>query len=42
MNIPIEVALVFGIACCLLGHQLAGYFKNLKKGKCGCNKCGGK
>ena len=19
-----------------------GYFKNLKKGKCGCNKCGGK
>ena len=42
MNIPFEIILVFVIGCSFLGYELVKYFNNLRKGKCGCSKCGGK
>jgi len=42
MKIPFEIILVFVIGCSFLGYELVKHFNNLRKGKCGCNKCGGK
>ena len=42
MQVPIEIVLVLVVGCSYLGYQLIKYFNNLKKGKCGCSKCGGK
>jgi len=42
MKIPFEIILVFVIGCSFLGYEIVKYFNNLRKGKCGCSKCGGK
>lgn len=42
MFMPFEVIIVFLITCTFGGYELCRFLNRIRKGKCGCDKCGGK